>query len=314
MSEIVDTNGEVVENSISGKQANALPEIYESLRDVKNLGYKVNERINDPDTEKWAELLNNIEIFGESLGKVQGVAVKAPLKQYNNRISANDRAVPLYEVSDREQSFLKDNKVMDLLEESTTTWWDYAGDVQVPTDKEGECLPVVVTTDEYSERYHNFEDAKEILAGVLSRIDGVTKEGFLDETDDTAGSDSTTNNDSEPEDMSPEGQIHGVGSKVAGKVEDSFYTFTAERFPSKDEWHTSIEESAYYVEDEWESPSEKRKVIGESEETSTPDLTTGDLLDRASEVEMPDMEQELFMSRLNEDKLYDAESILSRHE
>lgn len=176
-------------------------------------------------------------------------------------------------------------------------------------------MPLIVTTNDYSEKTPTFDEAKEIVLGVLERVEELDIDQIESEADESVEQ-KTNKSDSDDDEMTPQGQIHGVGDSVEGKVEESMFEFAAVRFPNKDEWDTSIEESAYYVEDEWESPNEKRKVVGGSEtsDNTVPDLTTGDLLDRYEEVDMPEAQGTLFMQRVTNDKLYDAESILARHE
>lgn len=295
MSEIVDTNGEIVEDSISGSQPNALPEIYQSLRDNKNLAYAVNDAIGDSDSEKWASLLNNVEVFGHSLGKVQGVAVKTPLSTYNNKI--NDRCVPLYEVSDSEKQEIKSEKIMDKID-SPNNWWEYADDVQVPTDQEGERLPVIVTTNEYSERFHTFEEAKKILAGVLSRIEGVEAEDFLDESNETAGSSDSKTTTDESDSVNDPTNIGGIGPNTIEKIENGGFDVV----PAND-IHEKIE-----VE-----PFEFEKSDGT---TAVPELLTSEVKERYDDVkdEMDEMDTEIVRERIISGDLHDAVDTIENYE
>jgi len=290
MSEIVKANGEIAENSISGDKPHALPEVYSLCgRDIKNVAYAVDGVTNDPDSKKWAGLLNSLSMGGHSIGAIQGAAVDSPLSTYNDRHGYS--AVPTEGVTGAEMGFLKTNDVLGNIT-SSKTWWSKPDHVRLPISSDGEKLPLVVTTNDFSEKYYTFEEAKEVLMGVLDRIPGFE----LDDVDMGEDEQRDTNNQQEVASVNDPTAVPNIGSKTIERLSEAGFDVVP-----NEERAEKCEVKPF----DFETPDEKML-----------ELTSADVKDRYMDVkdEMDEMDNDIVRERIIQGELQDALNTIERHE
>lgn len=257
MTAIVNSDGTIAEDSIDTTEAHPLPELYSLCsRDLKNVSYAVADETEDPDAKKWAKLQDSLQIEGHDLGALQGSAVKIPLNQYMERHGYS--AVPTEQATGWERRLLEKGNVLQNM--TGNTWWEDPGHIQVPVSKSGDKLPVVVLSNEASEKAPTFEEAKEILWDTLDRIPEFSKADVESEND-------TTNEDEPSSEDTEEGGLLRGAPGVGESVSDDIREYIVENRVTVDyrdhidaeEWH----EAPTLVSDE-EAEERLEAVYGEA--------------------------------------------------
>lgn len=301
MTAIVKANGELAENAISGNEPEAFPEVYDMLNNNKNVAYSIANETGDPDAEKWAHTLNNIQVSGYDLGKAQGVAVETPLSHYKDKNGFT--VVPHETPTELESEIIQSGNVLENM--NGNTWWNHPNDVQCPISSDGEKLPAVVLTNDANPKVPTYEEAVETLLGVLKRIPQIDIEDVsLPEENSSNDSSNPSNSSGSTNNSLFDPTTHkGIGEKTINKINEAGFEVRAtEEAMNNAEVPSDANASDNFYD------GDSVEIQGGMVETITPDLTSQNVRDRFEAVkdDLDEMDTEIVKQRIIDGDLQDA--------